>query len=83
MVKSSFSVGFQIPHKSKTIVVMGVISIVPNLGGVLMFTEDRCNYQIGSWEMTEACLGNMFIDYVLGEDEFADMGYEVVDHTEH
>lgn len=83
MCKASFSVGFLIPHKGKTIVVMGVTSIVPNLGGVLLFTEDRRNYQIESWEMTEACLGNMFIDYVLGEDEFADMGYEVIDHTEH
>lgn len=83
MCKASFSVGFPIPHKGKTIVVMGVVSIVPNLGGVLLFTEDRCNYQIKSWEMTEACLGNMFIDYALGEYEFADMGYEVIDHTEH
>lgn len=83
MCKASFSVGFLIPNKGKTIVVMGVTSIVPNLGGVLLFTEDRCNYQIESWEMTEASLGNMFIDYVLGEDEFADMGYEVIDHTEH
>ena len=83
MCKASFSVGFFIPHKEKTIVVMGVNSIFPNLGGVLLCTEDRENYQIESWEMNEACLGNMFIDYVLGEDEFADMGYEVIDHTEH
>ena len=83
MCKASFSVGFLIPPNGKTIVVMGVTSIVPNLGGVLLFTEDRRNYQIESWEMTEACLGNMFIDYVLGEDEFADIGYEVIDHTEH
>ena len=76
MSKSSFAVGFQLPHKG-TFVVTGVTSIVPNLNGVLLFTEDRQNVQIENYELIDGVLGNMFISYE-PVSEFTD--YHVQDH---
>ena len=77
MIKSSFAVGYRMNRRTN--VVLGVTSIVPNLNGVLMFTEDGENHFIESYQMGEA-LCNMFISY---EDDLADMndiGYHIIDH---
>lgn len=75
-MKSSFAVGFQI-HRKGTIVVTGVTSIVPNLNGVLLFTEDGQNVQIENYEMSDGVIGNMFISYE-PVSNFSD--YHVQDH---
>ena len=76
-MKSSFSVGFQMRGCRKSKVVTGVISIVPNLNGVLLFVEDGHHVQIESYEMCDGVLGNMFISYE-PVSEFTD--YTVIDH---
>ena len=75
MIKSSFAVGYQL--NSKTVNVLGVTSIVPNLNGVLFFTEDGENHFIESHEMNEV-LGNMFIDYDQSECTYG--ATEILDH---
>lgn len=77
MIKSSFAVGYRMNRRTN--VVLGVTSIVPNLNGVLMFTEDGENHFIESYHMGEV-LCSMFISY---EDDLADMngtGYHIIDH---
>ena len=71
MFKSSFAVAI---HTSKKII-LGVTSIVPNLNGVLLQTEDREGYQIDSDEMTGMTYGIEYFDYAT---EVPD-GYEVID----
>lgn len=72
-MKSSFSVGYRL--NGKTYVIMGVSSIVPNLNGILFFTEDGENVQI-----EQEILGNMFITY----EDFAELNsvkeYTIIDH---
>lgn len=72
-MKSSFSVGYRLNRK--TYVIMGVSSIVPNLNGILFFTEDGENVQI-----EQETLGNMFITY----EDFAELNstkeYTIIDH---
>lgn len=79
MIKASFAVGYQSfkGESSNIIVVLGVTSIVPNLNGVLFFTEDRENHFIESCDMNEV-LGNMFISYEEDLDEYKD--YTIIDH---
>lgn len=60
MFKSSFAVGYRKDRKS--CVVLGVTSIVPNLNGILFFTEDGENHFIESHEIPNG-LCNMYIDY--------------------
>lgn len=66
-MKSSFTVGFVLGDKRH--VVYGVTSIVPNMNGVLFFTENRENFQVESHQMTSGnILGNMYIEYSTSED---------------
>lgn len=50
-VKSSFTVRFKLPRSVETVTILGVTSVVPNLNGILLFTEDGANYQIEHYEM--------------------------------
>ena len=45
-MKTSFSVHIE----SKKVIILGVTSIVPNLNGLLFFTENHRNYQVESYE---------------------------------
>lgn len=80
MIKASFAVGYRVRHT--THVVAGVTSIVPNLNGVLMFTEDGENHFVESCDLRHGILPNMFIDY--SEDDFpeysSDSRYKFHDH---
>ena len=50
MCKSRFTVSYLSPSNPE-ICVLGVTSIVPNLNGLLLFTEDGEGFQIESYEM--------------------------------
>ena len=78
-VKTHFTVGYRMNRKRH--IVLGVTSIVPNMNGILMFTEDGKNHFIESWELRcDDTLGGMFISYD-PEDEELFLDTEVVhDH---
>lgn len=82
MSKSSFAVGFKINRD--TVVVLGVTSIVPNMNGVLFFTEDGKNYEVEARHLRNEHLGNMFIDYEQNyfkdELDMVDATYTCIDH---
>lgn len=84
MFKSSFTVGYN--HCGFETVVLGVTSIVPNLNGFLLFTEDGENFQIESYELAHNILGNVYFEYSTEEDiaeafESAEKGeFLLIDH---
>ena len=61
MIRSSFTVGYRL-NKQKHLV-FGVTSIVPNMNGYLMFTEDGKNHFIESFEMREGTLPMSYLSY--------------------
>ena len=69
MSKASFAVQYHLPAYGKTVVVLGVTSIVPNLNGVLMFTENGRHHQVESYEMPDKMLCGMSIDYNITEED--------------
>ena len=69
MSKASFAVQYCLPEYRKKVVVLGVTSIVPNLNGVLMFTENGRHHQVESYEMPDNMLCGMSIDYDFKEEE--------------
>ena len=71
MSKSSFAVKYHLPQYRKSVVVLGVTSIVPNLNGVLMFTENGQNHFIESCDMSDNMLCGMCIDYHLTEEDIS------------
>lgn len=80
MAKSSFTVGYTL-HIGDTYenhVVLGATSIVPNLNGFLIFTEDGKNHFISSWELTHETLTGVYLSYEF-EDELDPLGI-VHDH---
>ena len=78
MIKTHFTVGYRLNQQRHT--VLGVTSIVPNMNGVLMFTEDGKNHFIESHELRHEMLTGMFISYD-PEDEEVSIEDEVVhDH---
>lgn len=81
MSKRSFAVGYRIERKNY--VVLGVTSIVPNMNGILMFTEDGNNHSIEQYELCAGdLLPNAWISYE-DADSFTDLdGYTIIDHRE-
>ena len=78
MIKTSFTVGYRLNRQRH--IILGVTSIVPNLNGVLFFTEDGKNHFVESWELKFDSLSGMFISYD-PEDEVVSVDEEVVhDH---
>lgn len=80
MIKTSFTVGYRL-HKgdiSENHVVLGVTSIMPNLNGFLMFTEDGENHFIEGHELTHETLTGVYLSYDI-EDELDPLGI-VHDH---
>lgn len=78
MSKSSFGVYYHL--KRKSVIVLGVTSILPNLNGVLFCTEDRQGHQVECHEMKEKMLAGMSIDYDVTEE---DIEYEKTWAEEH
>ena len=88
MSKSSFGVKYHLPAYRKSVVVLGVTSIYPNLNGVLFCTEDGRNHQVESCDMPDKMLCGMSIEYDFDEEsiefdrEWADKNecqFEVID----
>lgn len=80
MIKASFTVGYRL-HKgdiSENHVVLGVTSIMPNLNGFLMFTEDGENHFIERHELIHETLTGVYLSYDI-EDELDPLGI-VHDH---
>lgn len=69
MSKASFAVRYHLPAYRKTVVVLGVTSICPNLNGVLFYTENGRNHQVESHEMPDKMLAGMSIDYSYTEED--------------
>jgi len=72
MVKSnpgSFNVCINRPEGQDSVIILGVTSICPNLGGVLFFTENGHNYQL---ERYEKFAGHDGISYTIEYDEDCD-----------
>ena len=65
MIKTSFTVGYMkfIGNEVESHVVLGVTSIVPNLNGILFFTEDGENHFVESHELRFNTLAGMLITY--------------------
>ena len=81
MSKSSFAVKYHLPQYRKTVIVLGVTSIYPNLNGVLFCTEDGRNHQVESCDMSDNMLCGMSIDYHLTEEDMS-FDREWADKTE-
>lgn len=89
MIRNSFTVGYRLRRVHHT--VLGVTSIVPNLNGVLLFTEDGENHFIESCDMEHHTLPGMYIEYSTDDDiwderELAQSKpgeYEIHDHRRH
>lgn len=82
MIKTHFTVRYLIwkGAKREAHYVLGVTSIVPNMNGILMFTQDGRNHFIESYELKEETLRNILISYdPIYEEEFSD-GEIVHDH---
>ena len=90
MINKSFTVSYRVYGVHHT--VLGVTSIVPNLNGLLFFTEDGKNHQIESHEMRirgdESPYKRLCVEYS-NEEDIADefdlaseepFRYEVHDH---
>ena len=69
MIKKSFAVEYSLPHYRKTVIVLGVTSIVPNMNAILMFTENGENHFIESCDMRDKMLSGMSIDYNIHEED--------------
>lgn len=69
MINRSFAVEYTLPQYRKTVIVLGVTSIVPNMNGVLMFTENGDNHFIESYDMKDKMLSGMSIDYDMTEED--------------
>ena len=69
MSKASFAVQYHLSRYRKVVVVLGVTSIVPNLNGVLMFTENGRHHQVESYEMPDKMLCGMSINYDITEED--------------
>lgn len=65
MIKTSFTV--TIDDFNKPTFITGVTSIVPNLNGFLLFTEDGKNFQIEAYELEDGGLSNIAFDYFSDE----------------
>lgn len=63
----SFDVCISRPGKQK-VVLLGVTSIVPSLGGVLFLTEDKQNYQLDTFAGHDAV--TYTIEYPESQDDF-------------
>lgn len=74
MSKSSFDVAI---HNEK-VIVFGVTSIMPNLNGVLLQTEDRYGYQIDSHAMKNGA--TLSIEYYNPDFMEIPEDYVVKDH---
>lgn len=61
MIKSSFTVGYYLNNQKH--LVLGVTSIVPNMNGFLMFTEDRKNHFIESFGLRAGTLQMRYFSY--------------------
>ena len=68
MSKASFAVHYHLPAYRKTVVVLGVTSIYPNLNGVLFCTENGSNHQVESHDMSDKMLTGMCIEYDYSEE---------------
>lgn len=85
MFKSSFTVCYT-SHGNPEMCILGVTSIVPNLNGLLLFTEDGENFQIENYEMTCGDLSpsaRLYIEYSSDEDIQEDLNnpeVKVFDH---
>ena len=87
MFNSSFTVRFRKMEAKHSTVVLGVTAVVPNLNGLLLFTEDGKGYQIESHEMLSYDEGDslhirMKIEYS-DEDDFdlyLEGTYDLHDH---
>lgn len=66
MINKSFTVGYRQGRVHHA--VLGVTSIVPNLNGVLFFTEDGENHFVESCDMSHGVLPGMYIEYSTEED---------------
>lgn len=74
MIKNHFTVGYRRNRQNHA--VLGVTSIVPNLNGILMFTEDGQNHFIEQHELLDGTeLIGMYISYdpIDEEDPTADI----------
>jgi hypothetical protein len=75
MSKMSFAVAIH----NKKLVIEGVTSIVPNLNGILLQTEDRHGYQIEAHEMEDHI--QLGIEYLDDSMEIPD-DYKYLDYRE-
>lgn len=74
-MKTSFAVAY---HEKK-VVILGVTSIMPNLNGVLINTENRWGYQIEAHDMSDNVTLNIeYFDPTVME---LPDGYKVLDYT--
>lgn len=80
MIKTSFTVGYRLRkgEDKENHVVLGVTSIVPNLNGFLLFTEDGKNHFIERGELLYETLTGVFLSYDI-KDELDPLGI-VHDH---
>lgn len=78
MIKTNFTVGYRLNRQRHLI--LGVTSIVPNLNGVLFFTEDGKNHFVESCELRHDILAGMFISYDPEDEEVFVDGEIVHDH---
>lgn len=69
MSKSSFTVRYHLPKYRKTVVVLGVTSIYPNLNGFLFCTEDGKNHQVESHELDDKMLTGMSFEYDTSDED--------------
>lgn len=87
-MRNSFTVCYT-SHGNPEMCILGVTSIVPNLNGLLLFTEDGEGFQIENCEMRCGTLSpsvRLFIEYSNDEDiaqEFSNPEVKVFDHRRH
>ena len=71
---------FAVAYHEKKVVILGVTSIMPNLNGVLLNTENRLGYQIEAHDMKEQNT-TLNIEYLgMTADELPD-DYIVLDYS--
>lgn len=89
MIKTSFTVSYR--KNGVRHIILGVTSIVPNLNGLLLFTEDGKGYQIESDVLASKDFSpqiRLFVEYSNDEDINDEIGlardypdeYKVYDH---
>lgn len=79
-MKSSFAVVYRLCAGDDVNVVLGVTSIVPNLNGLLFFTEDREDHQVEYYQMRD---GYFELDIDYNQDDYLNSGdneYHIHDH---